>query len=146
MAEGVGFLEKNAGFIDFRTQLAERVTTSKLHSGPKAEIARSGKKRDSLTFSATPPHRGPNREMASCGAFSGKSAHFGVWAELWPGGCSIDLLEARVKQPIRFNQRSLGLRYSINLLAMGREFRGHHLCQNLPVLRAVIIQNYRPTI
>jgi hypothetical protein len=30
------------------------------------------------------PHRGPNREMASCGAFSGKSADFGVWAELWP--------------------------------------------------------------
>jgi hypothetical protein len=27
---------------------------------------------------------GPNREMASCGAFSGKSAGFGVWAELWP--------------------------------------------------------------
>jgi hypothetical protein len=28
-------------------------------------MARSGKKRDFLAFSATLPHRGPNREMAS---------------------------------------------------------------------------------
>jgi hypothetical protein len=49
-------------------------------------MAHSGKRRDSLAFSATPDHRGPNREMASCGGFSGKSACFGVWTELWPGG------------------------------------------------------------